>query len=412
VEVKEPEYYDGTRSAKTLGNFLWDMEKYLERLGLSDDETKVKVVAQFLTKDAKMWRQRRMDQIANSSAGDITSWDEMKKALHTHFSPQDETWEARMKIKFIKQTGNLQTYQREFASAVLELLDMAKRDKVFNFIIGLKPWACNEVKRQRIRTLEEAFAAVDRLVEHYDEAFDDKKKKTDKPKEKKKDDASKSDDNSKTKKALKCWICVGPHTVKNCPSRPKVVAIAQSDANNEGASMGMMQILGASATTEVVSQRDPGRNRLEYVWMKVGGANILTTVDSGASHNFMGEDTARRIGLEFVLAMAQMKTVNSPPIGVLGIAERVDTTLGEWTGNVDFTIVQIDDYEVVLGMEFMKQFDAMIVPHLRKLYIYDGREDLPIGMPTIGVTRPDCKLEVMQMEDEKQMRDEYAVVHC
>ena len=57
-----------------------------------------------------------MDQISNGSAGDITSWDEMKKDLQTHFGPQDETWEARMKIKFIKQTRNLQTYQREFAS--------------------------------------------------------------------------------------------------------------------------------------------------------------------------------------------------------------------------------------------------------------------------------------------------------
>eukprot|EP00253_Pinus_taeda_P033370 PITA_33370 len=84
---RELKSYDGTRSAKTLGNILWDMEQYLERLGLSDDETKVKVAAQFLTKDAKMCWQRRMDQIANGSAGDITSWDEMKKYLQTHFSP-------------------------------------------------------------------------------------------------------------------------------------------------------------------------------------------------------------------------------------------------------------------------------------------------------------------------------------
>ena len=29
VKVKELESYDSTRSAKTLGNFLWDMEQYL-----------------------------------------------------------------------------------------------------------------------------------------------------------------------------------------------------------------------------------------------------------------------------------------------------------------------------------------------------------------------------------------------
>jgi len=55
------------------------MEQYLERLGLSDDETRVKVAAQFLMKDAKMWWRRRMDQIANGSTDDITSWDDMKK---------------------------------------------------------------------------------------------------------------------------------------------------------------------------------------------------------------------------------------------------------------------------------------------------------------------------------------------
>ena len=147
VKVKEPESCDGTRSAKTLGNFLWDMEQYLERLSLPDGETQVKVAAQFLTKDAKMWWRRRVDQIVNGSADDITSWDDMKKALQTHFSPQDETWEARTNIKYIKQTESLQAYQREFASAALELPDMAERDKVFNFIIGLKPWARNEVER-------------------------------------------------------------------------------------------------------------------------------------------------------------------------------------------------------------------------------------------------------------------------
>lgn len=106
--------------------------------------------------------------------------------------------------------------------------------------------------------------------------------------------------------------------------------------------------------------------------MKVGSAVVLTMMDSGATHNFMSEDTARRIGLKFVLVLAQMKAMNSPSDSVIGVAEKVDVKLGEWTGRVDFTIVWIDEYEVVLGMEFMKQFEAMVVPHLKKLYIYDG----------------------------------------
>lgn len=53
----------------------------------------------------------------------------------------------------------------------LQLPDIVERDKVFNFIIGLKACTCNEVKRQNIKTLEEAFAVVDCLVENYDEGI-------------------------------------------------------------------------------------------------------------------------------------------------------------------------------------------------------------------------------------------------
>ena len=111
MKVKEPDSFDGTRSAKNLGNFLWDMEQYLECLGMSNEEAKVKVAAKFLMKDAKMWWRRKMDQISNGNAIKITSWDDMKKDLQTHFSPQDERWDAQMKIKYIKQMGSLQAYQ-------------------------------------------------------------------------------------------------------------------------------------------------------------------------------------------------------------------------------------------------------------------------------------------------------------
>lgn len=61
---------------------------------------------------------------------------------------------------------------------------MEENDKVFNFIIGLKPWAHNEVKRHKIKTLEEAFVVVDLLVEHYEEGTEERNKSFVKPKEK------------------------------------------------------------------------------------------------------------------------------------------------------------------------------------------------------------------------------------
>jgi len=114
------------------------MKQYLECLGISNEEAKVKVASQFITKDAKMWWRRKVEQIAHGYAEDISTWEEMKEALQTHFSPQDETWGARTKIKYAEKKGSLQAYQWEYASVVLELPDMAEVDKVFNFIVGLK----------------------------------------------------------------------------------------------------------------------------------------------------------------------------------------------------------------------------------------------------------------------------------
>jgi len=93
--------------------------------------------------------------------------------------------------------------------------------------------------------------------------------------------------------------------------------------------------------------------------------------------------------------------VNSPLDSVIGVAKKVNVSIGEWIGKVDFTIVEIDDYEAVLGMEFMKQFEAMIVPHLKKFHIYDRHDDDRISVPTIGTTTNECKLTTMNVEEVK-----------
>jgi len=65
---------------------------------------------------------------------DFTTWEKMKEALIAHFGPQDETWGARAKVKFIKKTQSLQAHVREYSSLMLKLLDMEeKKDSLFNF---------------------------------------------------------------------------------------------------------------------------------------------------------------------------------------------------------------------------------------------------------------------------------------
>ena len=46
---------------------------------------------------------------------------------------------------------------------------------------------------------------------------------------------------------------------------------------------------------------------------------------------------------------------------------------GEWQGKVDFLAVTLDDFKLILRMDFLKTIKAAIVPHLGGLPIMDKK---------------------------------------
>lgn len=60
------------------------------------------------------------------------------------------------------------------------------------------------------------------------------------------------------------------------------------------------------------------------------------------------------------------------------------------------------DYEALLGMEFMKKYEAMIILHLKKQYIYNGREYVPLSVPTMASMMGEHKITTMSVEEIKQ----------
>ena len=102
---------------------------------------------------------------------------------------------------------------------------------------------------------------------------------------------------------------------------------------------------------EATLKHDRERRKLNFVKMDVLGSLVMAMLDSGASHNIMKEDVARRLGLRFVPTMNILKVVDSEGSIVLGIMTTVFMKIGSWQGKVDFTIIRMDDYEVVLGID-------------------------------------------------------------
>ena len=106
-------------------------------------------------------------------------------------------------------------------------------------------------------------------------------------------------------------------------------------------------MLNAILETQVSAEPDYGE--LSYVPIELNGHQISALIDSGATHNFVNEEVAKRLGLQVEHKENMFKAVNSSVERVVGVAQKVSLSIGEWAGVSDFTVVPLDDFEVVIG---------------------------------------------------------------
>ncbi|KAL6185543.1 hypothetical protein ACLB2K_041675 [Fragaria x ananassa] len=116
----------------------------------------------------------------------------------------------------------------------------------------------------------------------------------------------------------------------------------------------------------------------------------MAMLDTGATHNFITVEEAQRLGLKGNNGGGSIKAVNSPTRPIHGVVQGVKTNVGAWCGNLDFLIVPMDDFKVVLRLEFHDQVKAIPVPFANSLCIIEG--DKACVVPTTRGTKKDLKV--------------------
>ena len=86
IKVPEPKSFQGSRSAKELENFLWDMEQYFKAVHIPDEE-RVPMTSMYLMGDAKLWWRTRSQEDQNGDKPAIVEWEVLKKELRAQFLP-------------------------------------------------------------------------------------------------------------------------------------------------------------------------------------------------------------------------------------------------------------------------------------------------------------------------------------
>uniref|UniRef100_A0A3Q7EXY1 CCHC-type domain-containing protein n=1 Tax=Solanum lycopersicum TaxID=4081 RepID=A0A3Q7EXY1_SOLLC len=213
-----------------------------------------------------------------------------------------------------------------------------------------------------------------------------------------------------------CYICgETTHAARYCPSLRKLSvmvaaekqqekaamqtrgSVAEQRGQNSGMDKGKNVIVGmfnhmdlfnhiSIAALAAQSASIKPRESL-FVDAKLNGKDVRIMLDTGATHNFVTEQKAKELGLNYVASNTMLKTINATPTFVHGFAPKVSIDLGDWSGLIDFTIVPMDvfDYEV----------NAFISPHHNQLHISDTGDSCVV--PLIRVPQNGIHLLAMQI---------------
>ncbi|KAK2982071.1 hypothetical protein RJ640_003196 [Escallonia rubra] len=265
-------------------------------------------------------------------------------------------------------------------------------------------WAKKELQRRGVKDVDEAIAMAESLTE-YDRGGESSKPKWEdeasegdhangggeSPKAWHKGDkhasTSKSEGRGKLEeKRVKnkpkdgCFFCGGPHWAKDCRRQGKLAALVkekdEEKAERESVRIGSIQVLNALQRKNV-PQVPTGEGQasksegLLYMEAKLNGKLAHVLVDTGATHNFITMGEAERLGLNVVDGGGWLKTVNAEAKPLQGTVRRVEMCLGKWKGFVNFSVARMDDFKVVLGLDFLRQVNALVSPYNNAMCIME-----------------------------------------
>ena len=156
--------------------------------------------------------------------------------------------------------------------------------------------------------------------------------------------------------------------MRGCPKQGKLAAIAEKDkAERETLKLGSI-ILSSIKTKKSARQKG-----LMFVDIVVASNKMNALVDTRASDLFMSEIAAKKLGLLVEKGNGWIKTVNSREVPTMGREQGGEIQLGQWTGKEAIEVIPLDDYELVIGLDFLDRINALLVPFANCLCILDPR---------------------------------------
>jgi len=337
-----------------------------------------------------------------------TSWKKFTRILLDTFKPVDYGRRLRQQLRELKQTDSVDNYNRKYLSLINQLEGLTEDEKILNYIEGLCTNTKFQVLSKSPRKLEEAISTATQFetccnkqsissisdvnmlkkvnfVKHrknFKQEYDKNKRsnyKMTKP-------YSQPIENRFNKDKIKCYKCqkMG-HISKNCRSYDKKQSIKPSNMVEPVVS----QILTIKNAENIES--------LLHVNGKISGIPLTMSLDSGSTVSIISAKIVKAYNIDVLPSNIKVKTANNAISDVIGITNELLTEVHGHSCSLQFVVLDHDDHEVLLGLNWFMATGAGLFPK-QNILKFPG-ETIELFHNTIEETRVDDDYEdVMQAE--------------
>ncbi|KAF2320036.1 hypothetical protein GH714_022341 [Hevea brasiliensis] len=334
AKIPEPKSFGGARDAREVDNFIFDMELYFTATKNDSDAGQLKMVPMYLANDAKLWWRTKTGSkgTQHTALAAAESLDDYSSNVSKRKFNSPPSSDNRPNKWGRNSSGGVDRSNSNFGGTERRTWTSGPNTH--------KPMSQN--REQGNSRQGSAHMSTDKT-------------------------------NSFKTNPLKCFLCDGPHRARECPTKSALSALKaifeeekkpeeveeeeDRESNDRDASaMGALRILGALEKQKPTATTERG---LMYVDLLINGKNARALVDTGATDNFVADTLVTRFKLTVQADAGKIKAVNSQALNTVGVARGVSCQMGPWNGKIDFTVTPLDDFDVVIGMEFLKRARAI-----------------------------------------------------
>ncbi|KAI3440852.1 3'-5' exonuclease domain-containing protein [Psidium guajava] len=209
-----------------------------------------------------------------------------------------------------------------------------------------------------------------------------------------------------------CAICKGGHWTQLCPKKNQgktLYSVVTKEGKEEEQKkeepkemwLGVMQKINTMRPGSP-PKPSPSAQTLYFVDVKAYEKTLQALVDTGATDVFLSSEAAKWLKLRIDPSDRWYKPVNADDIPAIGVARGVKIKVGDWTDRLDFEVIPLDDYDMILGMDFFDRAEAIIDLRTKSIIITDRK------CPTVVSLRPEVKvskrISMIRLVEAKQKK--------